>query len=330
MSLRPSRLSSVLAPVPARAVLIILLAFALVGCSERTPGAWQGYVEGEFVNVATSASGRLEELLVKRGDEVAVGTRLFVLEAIDRAAAQRQAQEDLRQAEAKLADMRVGKRPQEQDVTRAQLAQAQADEQRSAAQLARDEAQFRIGGIARQQLENSRAAEEANAAHVRQLQSALAVDTLPSRGDQLKAQEAQIESARAVLAQAAWRLGQTTATATQSGRVFDTLYRQGEWVASGSPVVRLLPPQNVKVRFFVPEPELGGIAVGRAVAIHCDGCAADVPAAISYISTEAEYTPPVIYSNETRSKLVFMVEARPRPAEAARLHPGQPVSVRAQ
>jgi HlyD family secretion protein len=310
-------------------VVLVFLA-SLTACSERTPGAWQGYVEGEFVNVATSASGRLEELLVKRGDDVSAGARLYVLDAVDRAAAQRQAQEDLRQAEAKLADMRLGKRPQEQDVTRAQLAQAQADLSRSATQLARDEAQFRIGGISRAQLDDSRAAQAANAAHVQQLQSALSVDLLGSRSEQLNAQVAQVAAARAVVDQAAWRLGQTTATAALGGRVFDTLYRQGEWVASGAPVVRLLPPQNVKVRFFVAEPELGGLKVARAVAIHCDGCGADVPATISYISTEAEYTPPIIYSNETRSKLVFMVEARPRPEDAPRLHPGQPVSVRLQ
>ena len=93
--------------------------------------------------------------------------------------------------------------------------------------------------------------------------------------------------------------------------MFDTLYREGEWVAAGSPVVRMLPPQNVKVRFFVPQAIVGGLAHGRAVAIQCDGCGADIPATLTYVSNEAEFTPPVIYSNETRSKLVFMVEARP-------------------
>jgi HlyD family secretion protein len=110
--------------------------------------------------------------------------------------------------------------------------------------------------------------------------------------------------------------------------VFDTIYREGEWVAAGSPVVRLLPPQNVKVRFFVPEAIVGGLATGRAVAIQCDGCGGDIPATLTYVSTEAEFTPPVIYSNETRSKLVFMVEARPAVEHAGRLHPGAPVSVR--
>ena len=98
-------------------------------------------------------------------------------------------------------------------------------------------------------------------------------------------------------------------------------------MAAGSPVVRMLPPANVKVRFFVPQAVVGSLASGRPVAIQCDGCGAEIPAAISYISNEAEFTPPVIYSNETRSKLVFMVEARPSPDNATRLHPGQPVSV---
>jgi HlyD family secretion protein len=81
------------------------------------------------------------------------------------------------------------------------------------------------------------------------------------------------------------------------------------------------------VRFFVPETVVGSLAAGRAVSVHCDGCAADVPATITYVSPKAEYTPPVIYSNERRAKLVFMVEARPGTADAVKLHPGQPVSV---
>jgi HlyD family secretion protein len=109
--------------------------------------------------------------------------------------------------------------------------------------------------------------------------------------------------------------------------VADTLYREGEWVPAGSPVVRMLPPANVKVRFFVPESVVGDLKPGRAVALHCDGCEADVPAQISYVSNEPEYTPPVIYSNETRAKLVFMVEAKPAPENSPKLRPGQPVAV---
>ncbi len=307
---------------------IALCAIVLAGCGKSPPPGYQGYVEGEFVHVSSPIAGRLDQLLVKRGDQIAVGARLFALEAVNEAAALRQAQEQLKAAQAQLADLNVGKRAPEQDVTRAQLQQAQADEQKAATQLARDEAQFNIGGIARQQLDDSRAARAASAARVRQLQSELTVATLPSRGEQIKAQAAQVAAAQAAVDQARWRLDQKTVVATQPGRVFDTPYREGEWVAAGNPVVRMLPPQYVKVRFFVPESIVGGLATGRAVAIHCDGCAAEVPATLSYISTEAEFTPPVIYSNETRGKLVFMIEARPSAESAAKLNPGQPVSVR--
>jgi len=310
------------------ASLLVIAVALLAACTQSPPAGYQGYVEGEFVNVSSPIAGRLDQLSVKRGDAVAVNARLYALEAASEAAAQRQAAEQLKAAEAQLADLKQGRRLPEQDVTRAQLAQAEAEEKRSAVQLARDEAQLAVGGIARAQLDDARAAHAVNVARVAQLRGELAVARLPGRSDQIDAQAAQVAAARAALAQAAWRLDQKSVLATRGGRVFDTLYREGEWVAAGSPVVRLLPPQNVKVRFFVPEAIVGGLAIGRAVTIQCDGCGGEIPATLTYVSTEAEFTPPVIYSNETRSKLVFMVEARPAPENATRLHPGLPVSVR--
>jgi HlyD family secretion protein len=311
-------------------VTAIALGLVLGACSRNGAGGYQGYVEGEFVNVASPVAGRLDQLSVRRGDDIAVNAPLYALEAVSETAAQRQAAEQVKAAEAQLADLRQGKRAPEQDVTRAQLVQAQVEEKRAATQLARDEAQYRIGGIAQAQLDDSRSAHAAAQARVTQLGSELTVAQLPSRDEQVKAQSAQVAAARAVLEQAAWRLDQKTVHATVTGRVYDTLYREGEWVAAGSPVVRMLPPGNIKVRFFVPQAIVGSLATGRAVTIHCDGCAPDIPGTLTYVSSEAEYTPPVIYSNETRSKLVFMVEARPSPAHAAAMHPGQPVSVTLQ
>jgi HlyD family secretion protein len=134
----------------------------------------------------------------------------------------------------------------------------------------------------------------------------------------------------ATLEQADWRLKQKTVAAPVTGLVSDTLFVRGEWVPAGAPVVSLLPPANIKIRFFVPETVLGGFAVGQSVNVTCDGCGAPVPARITFIAPQAEYTPPVIYSREARSKLVFMLEARPAPDIAARMHPGQPVDVRAE
>jgi HlyD family secretion protein len=319
-----------IAPLIASCALTAITAISACGRHGADGGnavTYQGYVEGEFVYLSSSQPGALAQLWVRRGQAVAADAPLFALESVDETAALQQATHQLAAARAQLADLQTGKRPHEVDVTKAQLAQAVAQARMAALQLARDEAQFRAGGVARQQLENSRTSAATTAAQVRELQSQLAVARMPSREEQIRAQAEQVDAAQAALAQAQWRVDQKRVAAPRAGLVYDTLYRVGEWVLAGSPVVQLLPPQNVKVRFFVPETTVGALAVGRGVAIHCDGCVADIPASITYIASAAEYTPPVIYSNESRSKLVFMVEAHPSAADAPKLHPGQPVAV---
>ncbi len=113
-------------------------------------------------------------------------------------------------------------------------------------------------------------------------------------------------------------------------QVADTYFRPGEYVGAGQPVLALLPAANLKARFFVAEGEVATLAAGQAVTLHCDGCGAPIAARISRIATQAEYTPPVIYSNSQRARLVFLVEARPEAKDAARLRPGQPLDVRRQ
>jgi len=129
------------------------------------------------------------------------------------------------------------------------------------------------------------------------------------------------------LAQADWNLSQKKQGAAQAGLVFDTLFREGEWVAAGKPVIILLPPQNIKVRAFVPEGRVGSIRQGDAVRVFVDGVPTPFTGKVSYISPRAEYTPPVIYSKESRDKLVFMIESVFDPGVSVNLHPGQPVDV---
>jgi HlyD family secretion protein len=301
--------------------------WSVAGCSGSSARSYQGYVEGEFLYLASSQPGRLEHLAAARGQQVGQGTLLFNLEATEEKAAQQQAREQLAAAEAQQADLETGKRAPEVAVVRAQLAQAQAAAQRSALQRERDEAQYRAGGISREQLEATVAQARSDAAHVSELESQLQVARLPGRAQQLKAQSRQVQAARAVLEQADWKVAEKSIAAPRAGLVYDTLFREGEWVAAGNPVVQMLPPENVKVRFFVPEKVLGILSVGRRVSLHCDGCAAELPATVTYISSQAEYTPPVIYSNETRGKLVYMIEAHPAPQDGAKLHPGQPLEV---
>jgi HlyD family secretion protein len=305
-----------------------VVVLATAGCSDTPSTVWQGYVEGEFVNIAASQSGQLEQLAVTRGQTITVGTPLFRLESGDEVAARKQFEDQLEASQAQLEDIKTGKRLPEQAVTKAQLLQAQINAQHAAAQAKRFALLFPSGGISKQELEDAQNTANVADAQVRQLQSAVQVDLLPDRDGQIHAQEALVAAAQAALAQADWKLAQKALTAPRAGLVFDTLYREGEWVAQGSPVLRMLPPENIKVRFFVPEPVLGKLKVGQSVSLHCDGCAADVTAQISYISTAAEYTPPIIYSNENRAKLVYLIEAHPSKTDAPKLHPGQPLDVR--
>jgi HlyD family secretion protein len=304
------------------------LPLLLAGCEQHTATVYDGYVEGEYVYLASSQPGQLARLAVARGDSVAADAPMFQLESTNETAEVAQAQRQLQASQAQESDLMVGKRQAELDVIRAQLEQARSDASRALTQLQRDEQQYKDGGIAKSQLDDSRSTAASTAARVKELESQLEVARLPGRRAQIRAQAATAQAAQAALAQAQWKLSQKDVRAPQAGLVFDTMYRPGEWVPAGSPVVRMLPPGNVKVRFYVPETAVGTLSRGRQVQIHCDGCTADIAASVSFVADQAEYTPPVIYSNERREQLVFLVEARPAAADALKLHPGQPVEVR--
>jgi HlyD family secretion protein len=139
---------------------------------------------------------------------------------------------------------------------------------------------------------------------------------------------AQKEAARAALTQAEWKLQHKEAEAPSAGITQNTFFRLGEWVPAGSPVVSLLPPENLKIRFFVPQATLSRLSLGQKVSLQADGMKETLTAQLSFFSPEAEYTPPVIYSKENRAKLVFLVEAKLDPETAAKLKVGQPLDVR--
>ena len=299
-------------------------------CGEKAPAPLQGYVEGEYVRVAAPFAGTLVRLDAQRGQAIAEGAPLFSLEAESEDAARREAQERARRAQAQVDARRSGKRATEIDAARAQVAQAEVAAGLSEREFARQTDLVAKGFVSRQRADEARAARDRDRARVAELQSALATTRAGARPDELRAAEAQAAAAREALSQADWRLRQKSVAAGVAATVTDTLYARGEFVPAGAPVVTLLPPGNVKVRFFVPETVLGGVRVGQKASISCDGCAAPIEAQVTFIAPQAEYTPPIIYSKENRTKLVFLIEARTSPADAAKLHPGQPVDVRLQ
>jgi HlyD family secretion protein len=304
----------------------LFCALALAGCSPAPPAGYPGYVEGEFVRVAAPLSGTLLELAVQRGTEVAKEAPLFTLESEQERAARAEAQARVRQAQATLANLEKARRPPEIAAARAQLAQAQASLRQSDADLVRTQKLVADRFLPPQQRDQALAARDRDRGRVAELTQQLQVANLPARSDEIAAANAEVKAASDALAQAQWRVEQKSQTAPVAGLVADTLYRVGEWVAAGAPVVSLLPPANVKLRFYIPETLVGSLRIGDAVTVRCDGCGADIPAKVRFIATQAEFTPPVIYSRENRANLVFLVEAWPDAPNPA-LHPGLPVEV---
>jgi len=316
----------------AHALPVLLAALTLSACTEQKSQApLQGYVEGEFANVGAPAAGTLTKLFVKRGDKVTANTPLFILDNANEQAAKQQAEEQVKSAQSRLTNLQTGKRPPEVAVTAAQAEQAAAARRLSELQWQQQQKLFKGGFISQAALDQARANYDRDLGRYAETEAQGRVARMPlGRDAELRAAAADLDAAKAALAQADWRLSQrngVTPAGAEGALVQDTYFVEGEWVPAGRPVVSLLPPGNVKVRFFVPETQVGAVHPGDAVSIHCDGCGAPIAAKVSFISTQAEYTPPVIYSKDSRAKLVFMIEARPSPQDGAKLRPGQPVDV---
>ena len=277
--------------------------------------------------VAAPLGGTLTNLAVARGDSVQAGQLLFALERQSEAAALAEAEKNLAQAQAQLDDLNKGKRPTEIESLAAQLDRARADLKLAGDELARREKLREARVNSQEDLDEAQAQRDADQAQVNQLVADLATAKLGGRDDAIRAAQDFVGSQRAAVDRAKWSFDQKQQAAPSNAAVQDTLYRQGEYVAAGNPVVSLLPPGNIKVRFFVPQQELPRIKIGGRVSVMPDGAAHPLEATVNYISTQAEYTPPVIFSRETRANLVFMIEARFSPADAMNLRPGQPVDV---
>jgi HlyD family secretion protein len=286
----------------------------------------QGYGEADYVRIAAPVERELQTLSVERGSRVNAGDPLFALDPTMEQAARDAAAAELGAAQAELADLEKPERDPELEARMARIAQAEADREYAQLQVRRLEALVKTSAAARDRLDEARAQLDRNRALVDQLRAEHEMGLLGARADRIDAARARVRAAQAALVQTEHRLAEIAPRAPAAARVEDTHFRPGERVPAGRPVVTLLPPPNMKIRFFVPEPLLPRVRPGQALGWRCDGCPADLQAEVSFVASEAEFTPPVIYSVESRDKLVFMVEARP--TGEFRPRPGQPVDVR--
>ncbi len=290
---------------------------------------WQGYAEADYVKVAPVLEGLLTSVSVARGDEVNEGAPVFTQDEINDRAARDQAARQLAQSQEQLANLLAGGKATEILQAEGNLADAQATLTRAKLDFERGQKLLGSGFETQQNVDQLNAAYLSAQARVKVTEAALEQQHTPmGREGEIKAQRAAVAAAQAALEMAEWRLSQRRVVAPSHGHIVDVIAFAGETVAAGAPVVSLLPPENIFVRFFVPEAQLASIHHGDKVSFRCDGCASNLSGTISFISPTAEYTPPLIYSEDTRAKLVFLIEARPPPDEAVLLNPGQPIQVR--
>lgn len=269
--------------------LIILLFLFVCACSKHGNHQAQGYIEGRYTYMASSVSGQLKELLVERGSQVKKGQKLFVLE--------QQPESDIYEAEVE--DLKEA--TSARDATSANLSFIKLTYERYK-QLVPKHA------IAQADLDSAQSNYFATVA-------------------QLAQANANIAKAYASVAQSKWTLEQKTISSPVDAVVFDTYYRLGEYTIKDQAILSLLAPADIKAIFYISEPELGHIKLGDFVSVRCNGCDKTIQGRISFISPSAEYTPPVIYSNQTNEKLIYRIEAEFSAQDAVKLHPGQPVYV---
>jgi HlyD family secretion protein len=270
--------------------LSLLLLLWLSACGKKPDDAWLGYGEGDNAFISAPQPGWVTEMKVERGTVVHRGDLLFVLDNTSQQASRDQAVAALAQAKASLA----------QEESNLGYTRTELDRQNG---LARDHA-----GIPTER--------------------DLALTNYQQSGARIAQLQSQIGQMEASLTTASYTLSQRAVTAQTDGPVQDIYFREGEYVPAATPVLSILPPANVYVRFFVPESQLSRVHLGQKVRISCDGCGPPVVASISFIAQQEEFTPPVIFSIGNREKLVFKLEARA--PGGLKINPGQPVDVRPQ
>ncbi|MDC7683723.1 HlyD family efflux transporter periplasmic adaptor subunit [Asticcacaulis sp. BYS171W] len=296
----------------------------LAGCEKADEGRFTGYVEAQAAAVAAPQSGWLSAVYVDDGASVALDQPLFALDATQARQALTGAESHEAAARATAQDMSKGAREadiapllKERDQAQASLDLARSEEARYGKLAA-------SGYAAPAKMDSLRATRKAAEASVAAIDRQIAAQRQAGRADQLVAAQAQAEGAAADTAQAQWTVDERAVRARLQGRVGQRLREPGEYVAVGQPVLSLYVTGREFVRFYVPQGELARVKIGQSVRVTCDGCAAQT-AKVRYIATEAEFTPPVIYSVRERQKLVYLIEATPEKPDA--LRPGQPVDV---
>ncbi|KTC78502.1 hemolysin D [Legionella cherrii] len=271
-----------------RGLFLLIICTLTVSCKKEN-NSLQGYIDADYTYISSNFAGNLISLDASKGTIVHKGDKLFTLDVQPQKSQLNRAQANLTQAMAQV-----------------EVKQAELDYQSQL--LTRYQRLVKSGGVSLEELEEVK-------------------NNYLNAKASLISQQALVESSRADLTEAKWNKSNKEVYSSISGYVYNTYFTVGELVLSGRPVLSIVAPENLKVVFYVPEPLLAQLKLNNQVTISCDGCKENYPATINYISSKTEYTPPYIFSESSRSKFVYRVEAKPIKTAFNNLHPGQPVSI---
>lgn len=306
--------------------LLILLGLLLSSCGERgSDDTLQGYVEGRQLNLAPRSVGILTSLNVTEGEQVTSGALLF---SVDSERAQAKLDEAIAAsaaAEAQLLNLQKGGRPEEIRAAEETLHETEAAFKLAQQNYERTKNLVDRGVFSTARLDQDQANLDASRARFTEAQSRLEIVQLPARPDVIDAAQRDLDARKSAVVGAETELRDRSIIAPTDGRI-ELIYRRvGEIAGPNQPVLALLPPDQKRIRFFVPEPLLPSVKHGGKVTLTCDNCDSGLVGEIMFISDQAEFTPPVIFSESEREKLVYLVEVTPD--NPAAFKNGQPVGV---
>jgi HlyD family secretion protein len=313
-------------------VLIIALASVAFYFKDRwlpqPPGQanYLGYVEGETVIIATPQAGRITMRPATKGMAIKKGDPVFSLDPGVATAELTRTEAAIQTAQAQLDNLLTGKREPELEQIRAQRREAEAGLALAKAELLRALSLTTSGTGSRTSLDQAQASVSQYQARIAQFDASEAASRLAGRDAEIGAARSKVKEAEASAAQARAKLAELSPVSPVDAVVENTFFEVGEWASAGQPVVSLQAADAITLRYFVPEAALAAAVPGTSIHFTCDGCGPAKTATITHVEATPEFTPPVIYSQGARAKLVYLVEAHPDAIDSL-LRPGLPIEV---
>jgi HlyD family secretion protein len=309
-------------------IMVVGVCF-ISGCNNHNNATFQGYVEGKYTYVSSAVSGHLQELYVEKGNVIKKSQLLFKLDPEPENSQLQMAKQNLAHDEQILEDSLKGGRETIIKAIEAKRAQIIAETDLNKKTLDRYQNLYKTRTIDKASLDDAVTTYQTSIEKLKEVDANLAEAKMGARENVIAAQKALVESDIAAVNKAEWTLTQKTVYAQPNESfVFDTLHEKGEFIPAGEAVIVLLPRETFKVIFFIPQHTLSQVHMDEKIHFTCDACHATYEANISFIAPDPEYTPPVIFSKETRDKLVYRIEAKIVPEAITKINVGQPVDVK--